>query len=108
MFECMLAYSLRRDKPICTRLGMLIPCDWEENIEESKLRENILGSSPGEGGSCSSEIKHDRRTAPRQSLFVSARRSQELRSQTRKLFWVRVPVKMLGLGIIFSYNIQRK
>jgi hypothetical protein len=33
--------------------------------------------------------------------------NSELRSQTRKLSWVRVSVKMLGLGIISSiYDIQ--
>jgi hypothetical protein len=48
----------------------------------------------------SSETKHDRRTSPRSKLFVSARRLQGLRSQTWKLHWVRVLVKMLGLGII--------
>jgi hypothetical protein len=31
----------------------------------------------------------------------------EKRSETLKLRWVRVPVKLLGLGIIFSYDIQR-
>jgi hypothetical protein len=34
-------------------------------------------------------------------------RLQELRSQTRKLSWVGVSVEMLGLGITFSYDIQR-
>jgi hypothetical protein len=33
-------------------------------------------------------------------------RLQEQRSQTQKLSWVPVPVKLLGLGIIFSYDIQ--
>jgi hypothetical protein len=36
----------------------------------------------------------------RRQLFVSAWRLQELRSQTRKLSWVRDSVKMLGLGIL--------
>jgi hypothetical protein len=45
--------------------------------------------------------------APRQKLFVLARRLEKRRSQTRNLSWFRVPVKMLGLGIIFSYDIQR-
>jgi hypothetical protein len=40
------------------------------------IKQNILSSSPGEGGSCSSETKHDRRTAPRPKLFVSTRRIQ--------------------------------
>jgi hypothetical protein len=40
----------------------------------------VLSSIPGEGGSSSSEIKHDRRTGPRPKLFVSKSRLQELRS----------------------------
>jgi hypothetical protein len=71
-------------------------------------RKTVLGSSPDEDIFCSSETKHDRRTAPRQNLFVSARKLQELRSHTRKLSWVRVSVKVLGLGIPnFSCDIQR-
>jgi hypothetical protein len=31
-------------------------------------RQPVLSSIPGEGGFCSSETKHDRRTAPRQSI----------------------------------------
>jgi hypothetical protein len=85
MFVCMFAYSSssRRDKPICTKLGMLIPWDQEENIG-SKLRKSVLSSIPGEGGSCSSETKHDRRTAPRPVLFVSASRLQEERPRHQK------------------------
>jgi hypothetical protein len=56
---------------------------------------------------CSSETKHDRRTAQKPKLFVSAGKLQERRSQTRKLSWVRVLVKILGLGMIFPYDIQR-
>jgi hypothetical protein len=51
--------------------------------------------------SCSSKTKHDRRTVPRPKLFVSARRLQELRSQTQKLSWARVSAEVLGLEIIF-------
>jgi hypothetical protein len=38
---------------------------------------NVLGSSPVEGGFCSSESKHGRITAPRIKLFVSASGSKE-------------------------------
>jgi hypothetical protein len=56
----------------------------------------------------SSKTKHQRRTAPRQKLVVLERRLQELRSQTRKLSWVRVPVNILGLGIIIlKYSMIR-
>jgi hypothetical protein len=104
MILCMFAYSSRRGKPVCTT----IVCFGEEITEtEATTPKTVLGSGPNEDGFCSSETKHDRRTALRQNLFVSARRLQELRSQTRNLSWVRVPVKKLGLGTIFSYDIQQ-
>jgi ribosomal protein L30/L7E len=62
--------------------------------------EKLPGSSPGEDGFCSSETKYYRKTAQRTKLFVSKRRLQELRSQSQKLSWVRVSVKILGLGKI--------
>jgi hypothetical protein len=77
-----------------------VVCFEEQITERRQHRKTVLGSSTEEGSSCSSETKHDRRTAPRQNLFVSARRLQEQRSQTRKLPWVWVPVKMLSLGIL--------
>jgi hypothetical protein len=59
-----------------------------------------LGSSPHEESFCSLKTMHERRIAPGQHLFVSERRLQELRSQTSKLSWVQVSVKIFGLGII--------
>jgi hypothetical protein len=44
----------------------------------------ILGSIPGEDGFCTSEIKHGRRSAPRPKLFVSKRRLQKQRPETRE------------------------
>jgi hypothetical protein len=61
--------------PEPTKFGMLILWDQEENIGRSKLWKSVLSLSPGEGGSCSSETKHDRRTTPK--LFVSKRRTQK-------------------------------
>jgi hypothetical protein len=78
MLVCLFAYSSRTDVPICTKLGILIPWNHEENIG-LKLRKSVLSSSPGEGGSCSSETKRGRRTAPRPKLFVSGTRLQERR-----------------------------
>jgi hypothetical protein len=63
-------------------------------MERSKLRKSVLSSSTGEGGSYSSETKHDRRLAPRPKLFVSTRRLQRQRLQPRMLFRVRVPVEI--------------
>jgi hypothetical protein len=65
---------------------------------KGKTGKSVLSSSPGEDGFSSSETKHDRMTQ-RKKLFVSARRLQEPRSQTRKLSCVRVSVRM-GLGIM--------
>jgi hypothetical protein len=80
---CVFAYSSRTEKPICTKLGILIPWDQEEILEGSKLRKIVLSSSPGEDGSCSSETKHNRRTASRSKLFVSKKRLQQQRSHPR-------------------------
>jgi hypothetical protein len=44
----------------------------------------FLGSSPN-GSFCTSETKHDIKSAPRPKLFVSARRLQEQRPQPRKI-----------------------
>jgi hypothetical protein len=41
VFIWMFTYSSRRDKPICTKLGMLILWDQEENIGGSKLWEKV-------------------------------------------------------------------
>jgi hypothetical protein len=78
--------SSRTDIPICTKLGMLIPWDQEENTGRSKLRKSVLSSSPVEGNSCSSETKHNRKTAPRPKLFASKSRLQKQRPQPRQTF----------------------
>jgi hypothetical protein len=90
---CRLAYTSRTDILICTNLGMLIPPDQEENIGGSRLRKSILSSIPGMGGSCSSETKHDRRTAPRAKSFVSKRRLQKQRSKPQKTVLSLIPDK---------------
>jgi hypothetical protein len=65
---------------------------------------------PGDDVSCSSVTKHDRKKGPGTKIvFVSAGRLQDRKLQTRKLSWIRVPVKMFGLGIIiYSCDIQRQ
>jgi hypothetical protein len=85
IYVCIFAYRSRTDTPICTKLGMPIPRDQKEILGRSKLRKSVLSSSPGEGGSCSSESKHNRRTAPRPKFFVSKRRLQKQRLQPRKV-----------------------
>jgi hypothetical protein len=80
----MRAYSSRTDTPIFTKLSILIPYDQEEVLEGRDSGKGVLSSSPGEGCSYSSEIKHDSRTAPRPKLSVSKRRLQKLRPELRK------------------------
>jgi hypothetical protein len=74
----------------------------ERDIGRSKLRKSVLSSSPGEGGPCSSETKHDRRTAPWTKLFVSKRRLLKQRPQPRKPVWGSTPGEDLArkLGTI--------
>jgi hypothetical protein len=80
-----------------------VVCFEEEIIETNATTpKSVLGSSPDKEVLCSCKTKHRRRTVPKQNVFVWERRLQELRSQTRKLSWVRVSVKILSLGIIFS------
>jgi hypothetical protein len=51
---------------------------------------------PNEGGSCSSKMKHDRRTTPRSTLFVSHTRLQKHKPQPREISCVRVQLKTLS------------
>jgi hypothetical protein len=63
----------------------------ERRLQEqrSQPQKAALGSSPGEDGFFSLEMKHDRRMAPRSELFVLAGRLQEQRLWS----WVEVPVR---------------
>jgi hypothetical protein len=88
---CLFAYSSRTDTPICTKLGMLISWDQEEIIGGSKLRKSVLSSIPAEGVSCSSETKQDRRMAPIPKLFVSNRRLQKQRPESRQIVLGSIP-----------------
>jgi hypothetical protein len=103
----MFAYSSRTDTPICSKLDILIPWDQKEILGRSKVRKIVLNSSPGEGDYSSSETKQGRRTEQRTELFVSARRLQEIRSQTRKTLLR----SSLGKDVVyrdkFFYDIQR-
>jgi hypothetical protein len=61
----------------------------------SQPRKSVLGLSLNELGFCSSETKHDRRTASRPKLFVSARDCENKGYNPEKLSWVRVLVKII-------------
>jgi hypothetical protein len=50
-------------------------------------------------GSSSSVINHNRRKKAG-TKFLSAGEIQEQKLQIQKLFWLRFPMKVLGLGII--------
>jgi hypothetical protein len=86
----MFTYSSRIDAPICPKLCM--PMSWNEEhiLERSKLRESVLGSSPAESDSCSSETKCDRRRTPKPNLVVLPRSLEERGHNSEKLSWVRV------------------
>jgi hypothetical protein len=102
MFVCFFTYGSRTDKPICTKLGMLIPWDKEEDKGGSKLRESVLCSTPEEGGSCSSDTKHDRRTASRPKFYRNEGQ------KPKKLSWVRLPIKMVFVARKLSTTELRK
>jgi hypothetical protein len=91
----MFAYSSRTEKPICPKVGMLISWTQKDILERSKLRKSVLGSSPGKDGFCSSEAKHDRRTAPRLKLFQRGDFMNQGHN-SEKLSWVRVPARMVS------------
>jgi hypothetical protein len=66
-----------------------------EEIAETKVttRETVLRSSPGEEVLCSSETKHNKKTAPRPKLC----RREDYRNKGHNpetLSWVRVPMKI--------------
>jgi hypothetical protein len=89
-FIYLFAYSLRKDKPICTKLCELIPWDQEENTSGWKLRKCVMSSIPWEGVFCSSETKHDRRIALTTKLSVAKTKLQKQTPQHRKMSLVRV------------------
>jgi hypothetical protein len=67
-------------------------------FQRGQNSENVLSLSPGEIDFCASVTKHGRRTEPKNKIVYFGGEITWL--QTWKLSWVRVPVKMLGLGLI--------
>jgi hypothetical protein len=57
---CVFAYSSTTNKPLCTKLGIIIAWVQEKILEGENLRKIVLSSSPDEGDSCSFENKHDK------------------------------------------------
>jgi hypothetical protein len=66
-----------------SRLSQLFVSKKRLQKQRSQLRKTLLGLILGEDGFCSSEIKQNRRTAPRPKFFVSKRRLQKQRPQRR-------------------------
>jgi hypothetical protein len=66
----------------------------------------VLSSIPSEGGFCSSETKARYKNGAKAEFVRFGKEITGTRSQSRKMSWVRVPVKMLVLGIISSYDIR--
>jgi hypothetical protein len=62
----------------------------------------------GEGVSCSSETKHDRRTAPRSKLFVSKRRLQKQRPIRRQTVLGSIPARMVSVARKLSTVEERR
>jgi hypothetical protein len=73
MFLCLFVCSLIAGEGI-NRFAPNLACLFLETRKRTQEGQNseksVLSSIPFEGGSCSSETKHDRRTAPRSKLFV--------------------------------------
>jgi hypothetical protein len=83
--------ELRQDQMCLFRQG-----DYRNKGRKLK-KKTILGSSPDDA-SCSSETKHDRKTALKPNLFVSAKRVHLKKSHNHdNLSLVRVPVKMVSV-----------
>jgi hypothetical protein len=85
--------SRERMKQFAPNLACLFLETRKRTWEGQTCRKSVLSLIPSEGGSCSSETKHDRRTAPRPKLFVSRRILQKQRLQPRKTLLSSIPVK---------------
>jgi hypothetical protein len=82
---CVFACSLRTDvHRFATNLACLFLEIRKRFWKGQSSGKSVLSSNPAEGGSCSSEIKHGRRTARRTKLFFSKRKLQKRRSEPRK------------------------
>lgn len=68
----MLTYSSRTDPPCCTEFGMLNRRSLEQILGKLKLLKHYPELESTWGDFCSSEAKHDRKTASK-PMFVSAR-----------------------------------
>jgi hypothetical protein len=90
------------------KISMAKDWHWDCNCLSRRLQvqrppswKSVLGFSPSEDEFCSLKIELDRRTSQRTDFFVSLRTLQKLMSQTWKLPWFQVLVKLLGLQVFF-------
>jgi hypothetical protein len=68
----------------------------------------VLSSRPSEGGSCSSETKHDIRTAPRPGLLFRRGDYRNKGHNPETLSWVRVPMKIFSVARELSTTEEKK
>jgi hypothetical protein len=91
MFICVCSLVAREGKnQFAPNLACLFP-ETRKRTLESQNSGSFQSSSPGKGGSCSSETKHDRGPAPRPKLFVSERKLQEQRRIRGKTLLSSIP-----------------
>jgi hypothetical protein len=78
----------------------------ERDFRKSKLQKNCFEFESGEGGSCRSGTKHDRRMVPRPKLFVSKRKLQRHRSQPRETVLGSCPGKGISCSSENKHDIR--
>jgi hypothetical protein len=89
----MFAYGSRTAIPIPPKLGKIIYWNQKKISERSEFRRSVLGLSPSEEGFCITEIKQDKRRAPRTKLFFySDYRNKGHKSEN--IPWLRVLVQI--------------
>jgi hypothetical protein len=102
MFVCMFAHTTRRNMPICTKLGMLISWDQEENTGGSKPRKSVLSLNPVRAVPVARKLSTIEERRQDQSCLFRRGDYRNKGQKPEKLSWVRVLEKMSSLEIIFS------
>jgi hypothetical protein len=99
MFMCRYAHSFIAQEQIyqfIPNLAYLYLETRKRTQDSQNCTESVLSSIPGEGTSCSSEIKHYTRTVPRPKLFTSERRLQKRKPQPQKAVLSSIPDRDLS------------
>jgi hypothetical protein len=106
MCICMFAYRSRRDKRICSKLGMLMPWNQQEILERSKLRKMSWIRVRVRVVFLTWEISTTEERRQDQSWSTS--RLQEQRPQLRIVVLGSSPVKMVSVARKLSTTEQRR